>query len=191
MNSTERKSSIRSGNQPLLVGDFPAKIQVVRDCKPVSMGNNLDLSIITCDYSQISNQIMRYLKTSKDSGPTVSVKSSQDLPKSGMMRNGILYELRDLEHPMNEKGRSLWPTPSGTSNHHQNHVIGRLDEWGGAKQPIPWNRSCLSALCEFRRMDDGSTYGVDRLDTIRNAVVPQQVYPILKAIADTERERVR
>jgi len=57
---------------------------------------------------------------------------------------------------------------------------------GGSKQPIPWNRTCESALCEFRGMDDGTTYGVDRTDTIRNSVVPQQVYPILKAIAEIE-----
>lgn len=62
--------------------------------------------------------------------------------------------------------------------------IGRV---GRCIQPVPWNTTCESALRNFRRMDDGTTYGVDRTDTIRNAVVPQQVYPILKVIADIER----
>lgn len=28
------------------------------------------------------------------------------------------------------------PTPSGTSNHGKNHVVGRLDEWGGSSNPF-------------------------------------------------------
>jgi hypothetical protein len=32
-------------------------------------------------------------------------------------------------------GSSL-PTPSGTSNYGQNHVMGRLDEWGGSSNPL-------------------------------------------------------
>ena len=66
-------------------------------------------------------------------------------------------------------------------------AIGRV---GGIVKSIPWNESCGSALCKFRGMDDGTTYKVDRIDTIRNAVIPQQVYPILKAIADIERGEV-
>lgn len=38
---------------------------------------------------------------------------------------------------------------------------------------MAWNRDWESALCEFRGMDDGLSYGVDRLDTLRNTVMPQ------------------
>lgn len=164
----------------------PAKIQVVQDCKPVCTESGPALSMNNCDYSMISSQIMQFLKTSPDSAETDLQRCSQKLPRSGMMRNGILYELPDLEHPIKENVSLLWPTPSGTSNHHQNHVVGRLDEWGGIIKPIPWNTTCESALCKFRGMDDGTTYGVDRIDTIRNSVVPYQIYPILKAIVEIE-----
>jgi len=63
---------------------------------------------------------------------------------------------------------------------------GEIRRVGGIIEPLPWNRDWESALCEFRRMDDGSTYGVDRTDTIRNAVVPQVAFPIFKAIATNE-----
>ena len=33
-------------------------------------------------------------------------------------------------------GCSLLPTPSGVSSHGKNHVVGRLDEWGGSSNPF-------------------------------------------------------
>jgi len=47
-------------------------------------------------------------------------------------------------------------------------ALGRM---GRVQQSIPWQRDWQSALREFRGMDDGSTYRVYRIDTIRNAVV--------------------
>jgi hypothetical protein len=43
---------------------------------------------------------------------------------------------------------------------------------GRPQQSIPWDRSWQDTLCELRRMDDGSSYRVHRLDAIRNAVTP-------------------
>jgi DNA (cytosine-5)-methyltransferase 1 len=58
-------------------------------------------------------------------------------------------------------------------------ALGRM---GRQQQSFPWDRDWQSALREFRGMDDGSAYRVDRVDTIRNAVVPQIVEAIGRAI---------
>jgi hypothetical protein len=120
----------------LCLEDSPVRTQVAPGCNQASMENNPDSYTNSCDYSMIYTQIMQYLKTSLGSVQTDFKKCSQKLPKSGMMRNGILYELPGLEHPIKENASLLWPTPSGTSNHHKNHVSGRLDEWGGSSNPF-------------------------------------------------------
>lgn len=48
--------------------------------------------------------------------------------------------------------------------------IGRM---GREQQSLPWDRDWQSALREFRGMDDGTAYRVDRIDTLRNGLVPQ------------------
>lgn len=48
--------------------------------------------------------------------------------------------------------------------------VGRM---GRKFEPFPWDRDWQGALRDFRRMDDGLSYGVDRTDTLRNTVVPQ------------------
>ena len=116
--------------------DFLARIPVMRGCKRESMAIDPDLYLTSCDSSWMSNQIMHYLRMSPVSARMALTRCSKKLPKSGMMRNGILYELPELEHPIKENGSSLLPTPSGTSNHHKNHVVGRLDEWGGSSNPF-------------------------------------------------------
>ena len=54
-------------------------------------------------------------------------------------------------------------------------ALGRM---GRQQQSVPWNRDWQSALREFRRVDDGSAYRVDRVDTIRNAIV----VPLFEAV---------
>lgn len=57
-----------------------------------------------------------------------------------------------------------------------------LGRMGREQQSVPWDRDWQSALREFRGMDDGSAYRVDRVDTIRNAVVPQIITEIGDAL---------
>jgi DNA (cytosine-5)-methyltransferase 1 len=61
--------------------------------------------------------------------------------------------------------------------------IGRM---GREFQSFPWDRNWQSALREFRGVDDGLSYGVDRLNTLRNAVVPQIPEMIGRAIMEFE-----
>jgi hypothetical protein len=58
--------------------------------------------------------------------------SSVTWPVSGMTANGQCWEQTRSVPPINGTGYGLWPTPSGTSNHRKNHVVGRLDEHGGS-----------------------------------------------------------
>ena len=92
---------------------------------------------------------------------------------------------RFLEHTAsvlrtNDSDYGSLPTPSGTSNHGKNHVAGRLDEWGG-EQPLPWNEPWQRALSKFRALDDGLSYGVDAVDTPRNAIVSQVAAAFIEA----------
>ena len=60
---------------------------------------------------------------------------SETWPNAGMMRNGKTYLQQPWARHTLENASGLLPTPSGTSNHGNNHVSGRLDEWGGSSNP--------------------------------------------------------
>lgn len=62
-------------------------------------------------------------------------------------------------------------------------ALGRM---GRVEQSFPWDRGWKEALREFRGMDDGLSYRVHRIDTIRNAIVPQVAEVILDAVMSTE-----
>jgi DNA (cytosine-5)-methyltransferase 1 len=64
----------------------------------------------------------------------------------------------------------------------QESYRGALGRMGRQQQSVPWDRDWQSALRELRGMDDGTAYRVDRVDTLRNAVVPQVVEGIGRAI---------
>ena len=54
--------------------------------------------------------------------------------------------------------------------------------WG-----VPWPE----AATRFCRMDDGVPSRVDRIKSLGNAIVPEQIFPVFKAIAEIERGEVR
>ncbi len=60
-------------------------------------------------------------------------------------------------------------------------ALGRM---GREQQSFPWNRDWQSALREFRGMDDGNAYRVDRIDTIRNSVVVPLVEGIGRSLLE-------
>jgi DNA (cytosine-5)-methyltransferase 1 len=64
---------------------------------------------------------------------------------------------------------------------------GEAGRMGRIEQPLAWDRDWESALREFRGMDDGLSYGVDRVDTLRNAIVPQIAQEIGEAILGATR----
>ena len=49
---------------------------------------------------------------------------------------------------------------------------GQAGRMGGQLKYVAWDRNWESALREFRGVDDGMAYGVERTDTIRNGQVP-------------------
>lgn len=72
--------------------------------------------------------------------------------------------------------------PREKSRHGKAGRVGRIE------QPISWDRDWESALREFRGMDDGLSYGVDRLDGLRNAIVPACALPIFHRIHELEND---
>lgn len=50
--------------------------------------------------------------------------------------NRLIFRLAPSMPRTDGQGSGFLPTPSGTSSHGKNHVVGRLDEWGGSSNPF-------------------------------------------------------
>ncbi len=89
----------------------------------------------------------------------------------------FLFQLAPSMPRTDEIGSSLWPTPSVEGNNNRKGISPNDGREFWAVEP------------DVGRVAHGIPSRVDRLKALGNAVVPQQIYPILKAIADIERGR--
>ena len=67
--------------------------------------------------------------------PEDSMSCSVTLPRWGTMRHGELLEHDTPGHPTDATASGFLLTPSGAKNR-KNHIVGRLDEWGGSANPF-------------------------------------------------------
>ena len=114
----------------------------------------------------------------------VIVENSSLLVRRGLGR--VLFDLADLRY---DAEWEVIPASAIGAPHHRARTwliaypergerrdepyLRSLGRVGREFKPVPWDGDWESALRRFRGMDDGLSYGVDRIDTLRNAVVPQ------------------
>jgi len=65
----------------------------------------------SCDWPKKSSPSSYFLKTSRQSQAEGDYELLEKLPKWGMTVDGALYPLHPLEHFIDAKGGSYWPTP--------------------------------------------------------------------------------
>lgn len=78
------------------------------------------------------------------------------------------------EHGANHQRKRIWIAAADAerSESRIKPCDGATRRVGGQWKSTAWNRNWEVALREFRGMDDGLAYGVERTDTIRNGQVP-------------------
>lgn len=153
--------------------DFHAKTLAQPEKAPESPGNKADCGVTWQELLVKYDLNTCSWKTRQCLFGEDYTQSSVILPRWGMMRHGACLALDMLEPRTNATDCGYWPTPSGTSNHGKNHVVGRLDEWWGFEQSVPLNEPPESALSRIRGVDDGvARRVVERTDCIRNGQVP-------------------
>lgn len=94
-----------------------------------------------------------------------------DLAKIGYVTEWLPLSAKELGAPHNRPRLWMLAYPFGSERREKSHD-GQAGRMGGVFKSSAWNRDWESALREFRGMDDGMAYGVERIDTIRNGQVP-------------------
>jgi DNA (cytosine-5)-methyltransferase 1 len=115
-----------------------------------------------------------------------------DLSEIGYDAEWYCYRASRFNAP--HKRERIFIVAHRDSEHSEEHLIrDKLEHAGkevslgrGVHEPA-WSEDWRAIATSLFRVDDGILHRVDRGTAVGNAVVPQQVYPILKAIADIER----
>lgn len=95
-----------------------------------------------------------------------------DLAEMGYDAEWCIVSASDLGAP--HKRDRIWVVAYPKRLHFGKESCGgKAGRVGRFRKSIPWDRDCLSALREFRRVDDGMAYGLERTDSIRNGQVPR------------------
>lgn len=95
-----------------------------------------------------------------------------DFAKMGYDCQWQIVSASDLGAPHKRDRIWILATDSQRSKSRQQPCNGATGRDGRGGKSVPWNSDWESALREFRRMDDGLAYGVERTDAIRNGQVP-------------------
>ena len=101
---------IEWNNLKLSQWDFPAKILVRQEKEKELLENVQDYGNKVKKQLGFYDQTTQSLRTFQSSLIEDSMLSLQTLPRSGMMQNGLLYQLKTSEHHIEEKEYSLLPT---------------------------------------------------------------------------------
>lgn len=72
------------------------------------------------------------------------------------------------------------------SKRRQKPYLREIGRMGRKQQSVPWDGYWEDTLRKFRGMDDGTAYRVDRIDSLRNSIVPQIPEIIGRAIMRAE-----
>jgi DNA (cytosine-5)-methyltransferase 1 len=118
---------------------------------------------------------------------------------AGIIELGLDEVLSDLETEGYSAGAFVIPACAVKAPHRRDRVWiianaqrgngpcdGQTGRMGWKRKHMAWDRDWESALREFRGMDDGLSYGVDRVRTLRNAIVPQIAEMIGHAILQAD-----
>ncbi len=131
---------------------WPATVEVIRRVQPRSVLLENVPGLISCGYL----------------GTVIS-----DLAALGFVGRWGVLGACDAGAP--HKRDRLWIVSHAKRDEQQQSRHGSVGRVGRQQQSVAWDRDWESALCEFRGMDDGLAYGVERIDTLRNAQVPAVV----------------
>jgi DNA (cytosine-5)-methyltransferase 1 len=98
---------------------FPVKTYQLREKAQDLTENDQDCGEKWRGWSAKYDQVTSSWKTAQLSLLGDSEPSSVIFPRSGMTRNGLLWELPMLERPTNETGSGYWPTPTVCGNYNR------------------------------------------------------------------------